>query len=555
MSSQSDLLTWLSTLTPAERDEAIVALASDPVLQEWLAVLDNSAYANFRPRPDRPEAFDQQQSFIENQDRVAFIIGGNASGTTEAAAYKTAQFLLRRQPPPRPNTPFWIISNTYDQCCGVCWAEKLHGHGHIPESEIDWPRVRWKDKSLNHPMAVPLKPWPASVPGGNGKNSWTLHFKSYEQGRQALQAASIGGFWFSEQFPMGLFLETLRGCREYMFPGGQFAEFTPIEPELCLWIEKVMDSPPPGWAFYRANTECNRANLAEGWFEDFFGSVPDEMIQTRMTGALATFENVIYPSFSTAFHVIPEGKIRLAPGLEHYIGTDWGASMEHPQTSVFGARDNQGDWLIYDEYWSTSQSIITPDHAAAVIDIARAWGWKTIARSHRLYGRVDMLHQDQFHRNNFADPARPGELTAFNDRGVPTFPASNNVWKGIGEIRTLLKPHPKTGKPRLLVSSRCKHLIEEFRKYRWKRGKKGTDSANILNPAAPLQIPLKRDDDTIDALRYMILSAAQNARGCDIQTERIARSARESVQLEAVRAADRGARPGIGISTFGFGRT
>jgi len=465
--------------------EQIAAIAADPLLAAWAASRVNDSWFNFVPRPDDPANFDEQHAFVYNRDTVSFAIGGNAAGTTESSAFKCAEFLLRQQPPPRANTPFWIISNTYEQVCGVCWDEKLSGHGHIPECEVDWDNVRWLSKKDGWPASVPLKPWP----GRPGKN-WKIEFKSYEQGRRALQARSIGGFWFSEQFPLSLFLETLRGCREYMFPGGQFCEFTPIEPDLCLWVEKVMDEPPPGWAFYRQNTAANVSNLAEGWFDQFFASVPDEMIQTRMTGALATFEGVIFQSFNPAIHAVDE-EVILPPNVRHFRGIDWGASAEHPFTCVWGYVDGVGDWYIYDEYWCVDQSRITMDH---VDEIENRWPWD--------YG-------DYNFGPSFADPSRPGEINEFNQRGIVTYPASNDVFKGIDCVRSLLKAQPNTGRPKLLINARnCQHLIEEMRKYRWKRGRRPTEGGH-LNPAVPVAAPLKRDDDTVDSLRYMIYSAGK----------------------------------------------
>jgi hypothetical protein len=462
----------------------MLAIATDPALAKWANARAEDSYFNFVPRPDDPANFDEQHSFVFNRDPVSFCVGGNAAGTTESSAYKLANFILRQQPPPRANTPFWVISNSLVQVCGVCWDEKLFGHGHIPSCEVDWPNVRWNSKKDGWPSSVPLKPWP----GRPGKN-WKLEFKSYEQGRRALQARSIGGFWFSEQFPLELFLETLRGCREYMFPGGQFCEFTPIEPELCLWIEKIMESPPDGWKFYRQNTRSNKENLAEGWFEQFFASVPDEMVQTRMTGALATFEGVIYPSFVPAIHVYDDDII-IPPNVTHYRGIDWGASSEHPFTCVWGYVDGVGDWCVYDEYWCADQSKITMDH---IEEIMGRWPWP----------------DEPSYQWSFADPSRPGEINEFAQRGIPTHPASNKVYAGIDCVRSLLKVNSETGKPKLRISGKnCPHLIEEMRKYRWKRGRRPTEGAYV-NPAVASPTPLKRDDDTVDALRYMLYSASK----------------------------------------------
>lgn len=524
--------------------DAAAVIAADPVLQEWLE-MDSAAWSSFVPRPDRPELFDEQHSFCYNQDPVSFLIGGNAAGTTEAAAFKTAQFVLNWQPPPRPNTPFWIISNTYEQVCAVCWDEKLYGHAHIPKCEVDWDNVSYLNRSKNWPSSVPLKPWPADRPGAKPGCNWVLEFKSYEQGRRALQARSIGGFWFSEQFPQDLFLETLRGCREYMFPGGQFAEFTPIEPELCLWVEKCMEENHPGWRFYRANTEENRVNLADGWYENFFAGVPEEMMATRKTGQLASFEGVIFQAFAPAFHV-REDLFMFPPGVEYYRAVDWGASEEHPFAGVWGYRDGTGMWFVFDEYWNNSQSAITWDHVEAIHRRSAGWGWpqmeeaieKNHPRLYRLFAeiyphpreKVYVERGNPYYRDTYADPSRPGELNEFNYSGIPTFPAANDVFKGIDCIRSLLKPRAN-GLPGLVIHPRCRHLIEEMRKYRWLKGKKPSDG-NILNPKVATAMPLKRDDDTVDALRYMIYSA-ERGRGAvpGSMSHREFVESRRSVQL------------------------
>lgn len=473
-------------ITRKQREARLKRFIERPEVEKFVDDLENVAYLNFVPRPDDPANFDQQASFCYNRDPVAFLIGGNASGTTEAAAYKTALFVLRQQEAPRPDCPFWILSNTYEQTCATCWQEKLLGHGHIPEQEIDWARVSWISRAKGWPESVPLKPWRKDSP-----NNWRLEFKSYGQGRSALQARSIGGFWFSEQFPADVFLETLRGCREYMFRGGQFCEFTPIDPSLCIWVEKIMQDPPPGWKFYRANTQKNKGNLADGWFDQFFASVSDEMLATRMTGALASFEGVIYPTFNQAVHVVD--RCDFPRGVFHFRAIDWGASEEHPFVCLWGYVDGEGNWTIYDEYWNNSQEQLLDDHIREIVERSREWGYPENYSQNPFYGAL------------FADPSRPDNIAAFNASGVWVEPANNDVYKGIECVRVALKVRPPENKPRLRILKNCVHLIDEMRTYRWRRSRSSGANA-YLNPTVAAPVPLKRDDDTVDALRYLLYS-------------------------------------------------
>lgn len=489
--------TLADRLAPYTAAEIEWAISTDPLLRQQWELISESGIANFRPRPDRPELYDQQWSFVYDRVPMAFMVGGNAAGTTVCSAFKTARFLLELQPPPRKNTPFWIISNTYDQTCGVCWSEKLHGMQFIPDCEVQWDKVRWLDKASGWPMRVPLKPWPTDK-GGHPNRNWMIEFKSYEQGRTALQARSIGGFWFSEQFPLELLVEVLRGTREYNYPGGCMAEFTPIDPTLCLWIERIQDKPPPGWKFYRCNTECNRPNLAEGWIEEFFAAVPDEMRETRMTGELASFEGVIYESFNKAIHVTGDEAFEFPNSAIHYRGLDWGFSAEHCFFCVWGYKDATGRWFIYDEYQNGQSSKTADDHAEVVYERSQLWEWPKPGV------------QDSRYRDTFADPSRPDCLTTFQRHGIVTSMACNNVFEGIDHVRTLFKVHPKHG-PQIVIHERCVNLIEQLRKYRWLRGKRPEDNPGLLNPQAPVVGPMKRDDHGPDALRYLLFSESRSA--------------------------------------------
>lgn len=568
----------LSRLPAADRDIAAEILALDPELSEWarqVSFADVNKFRSFEPRPDDVANFDQQSAYVNARDSLSFLMGGNGSGKTACSALKASRFLMSR-PPPRPDTPFWIVAQKLEQAAGVCWKEKLWDLGFLPKTEVDQARISWQDVKQGYPASVPLKPWPVeacnewnadpanwdnpkgtaprhpAVPGAN----WRIDIKSVEQGRAAMQAASIGGFWFSEQFPLNIFLEILRGCRDYFFPGGQFCEFTPIEPELCLWVEQLMDNPPKDWGFYRCNTAMNKANTAPGWYEQFFGAVPDEMLATRQTGALASFEGVIYQSFNVSVHCLDPGHplMQIPDGCEHFMATDWGASSEHPHATGLGCRDGMGTWRIYDEYWNPDQGLITLDHADRIIEMCDQWGWPTTLRRERKTGnsRLVLAGDDPNYGYNFADPSRPGEINEFNFYGIPTAPANNRVYEGIDTIRSLLKLRPPKNQPMLFISRKCKHLIEELRKYRWLKGKKSTSGQMVLNPKVAAPQPLKRDDDSVDWLRYMIHSAEkQRGAGITSTDQHPEGFARKSVALDkgegrkdAPRMGSRKNRPG-----------
>lgn len=488
----------LATLSPS----ALNAVLDDPQARALLDLLESEAYT-FEARPDRPELKDEQAGFLNSTAMVSVARGGTGSGKTKVAAQKCFEFTCQKQAPPRHDTPFWIVSNTITQTIDICWKEKLLSI--LPPHLIDWNRISWHDQKANHPVRVPLKPWP-STPGKN----WVLEFKSLDQGRQNLQGRSIGGFWFSEQFPYDVFLEVLGRTRDCWFPGGQFCEFTPKDPDLAVAFEAAEEDPPPGWKFFRMNMECNQ-HIKSDWKTSYLKTVSPEMLETIRTGEFGSFVGRIYKGFNSKVHVLdndqweqvtgmrlpdrdsmPEGMSPIEEiewtldnfprGVWHRRGIDWGESEEHPFWCGWGYKDGGGDWFIYDEFYDPLGML----YGDRITEIKSRWPWPV--------GSV-------MHGQTYADPSRPGLINEFCSKGIPTSSARNTVDDGIECIRRLLKINASTLRPKLFIhKENCPELIKSLNKYRWK------PTSENQHVGVAKREPLKRWDDAADGLRYMCFS-------------------------------------------------
>ena len=149
-------------------------------------------------------------------------------------------------------------------------------------------------------------------------------------------------------------------------------------------IEKQLDNPPAGWKFYRLNVRSKTGRTSPEWYDSFFASVPDEMMATRKTGALATFEGTIYQSFNPqSTWSAPTTRIRcqrrspqaLDPRACSITAASTGHQHRTPFVCTWACYDGAGEWLTYDEYWCNQQDKTTFDHAVEVVARSCAWGW------------------------------------------------------------------------------------------------------------------------------------------------------------------------------------
>lgn len=475
----------------------------DPIL-----TAEEGAFFNFRPRPNRPERYDEQQAFVDSMDQgVSFCVGGNGSGTSIAAACKIARFVLYRQPPPQFDTPFWIIGPDFVQTIETFWKEKLYGRGFIPDCEIDWERVTWYDKRRLLPATVPLLPWV----NGDPRKNWVLEFRSSEQGRIAMQAREIGGFCFTEQFPWDVLTEVLRGMRRTNLPGGKFCEFTPIDPVLSAPLKEMMenDSLPPGWKVYRCNTRCNvedpNSEVTEAWYDEFFGMVGDEMRDTREIGAWATFAGLMYKEFNSRVHCFEADAWPIPENAIHKRCIDWGSGPHNAFCVLWLATYNGIVW-VYDEYWTCEPNT----HEERMREVHALDGWKLVCVSTHPNATytLEPLRDDcqprwrydsPYYQQTYGPPDDPGMFRECLKYCMPVTRMTLGPYSyqpSVELMQGMLGSVTRGVKPRLFISKRCKNLIRELQGMRWKE-----PPSKSINPMNAKPFEVEKDNHSPSALR------------------------------------------------------
>jgi hypothetical protein len=436
-------------LTPLELLQAALDSGDVEFMRAAVKYADNPFYT-FEPRPDQPDLFDQQTSYVNEQfEGVACCLAGNRAGKTACSTYKTAKFLTET-PPPDSETHFWICSETMDICSGVVW--KQHLSKFLPQVNV----TRWYNAKAGWPSMLELPAWP------NG-NRWVVSFKSFNQGREALQAAAIGGFYVDEQIDATLLDEINARTSNYSFPGSKLYSLTPLRPD--PWLEDIFNSPEknPGWKFYRMNSELNdRISL------DWLATTLEDQRETRRIGVFANFSGQIYKSFCRDHIIKP---FPIPDDWSSLAGIDIGWS--HNTASVFVYRDKSPKpvYYVHSEYVANQTSI--EEHVAAIRGMVPKWtpnGKAPVAK----------------HTTFFADPAAAQERHEFHIRGLFTYNAVKDVLAGIAKVQQLLR------EKRLFFFETCTETIKEMKNYCW--------HPNIKNK------PLKENDDCADALRYVLMS-------------------------------------------------
>jgi hypothetical protein len=190
-----------------------------------------------------------------------------------------------------------------------------------------------------------------------------------------------------------------------------------------------------------------------------------------------TQQGAVYPDYARKIHHIDADKIP-KEGTD-YIALDFGFAEGHPMAACFIRITRDDIWYQYDEIVGTGIGI-----DELISEIQYKMG------DRRLAGII-------------ADSARPDLIEYMASKGMPVIPApkkQNSVVAGIQLFSRRLKPKVQIigdPKPNFYIDTiACPKTHYQFTHYRYKEVKQNRN---------PDENPEKKNDDTMDAIRYLEL--------------------------------------------------
>jgi len=212
----------------------------------------------------------------------------------------------------------------------------------------------------------------------------------------------------------------------------------------------------------QAKQDMNEDSFAQEWMGEF----------RKMSG-------LIYKTFNRDIHMVDVPK--LDSNWTFYRSLDFG--FGHKTALGYFAVNSVGSEIyMYDGLY---QSGLVPSDMAQAIKIKD--GGKSYSRS-------------------VADSAQPMIIEELRQLGCdfePIEKGQDSVRTGISKVADLLKVRKDTGKPTLMFAKHLFWVADEMERYRWMETSDG----------AIKEVPLKREDDAEDMIRYFAMSYMRDTSG------------------------------------------
>jgi hypothetical protein len=400
----------------------------------------------YKPLGDTQKAFHLSNAFIK------WLLGGNRSSKTYTNMMDLALLLLDYHPVHyQPGGVHWACTESWEQVRDILWDEKLKKF--IPSHAI--ANIEYGQQKI--PRRVFFK------------NGHKLEFKAFNQGRELFQGRALDSIYCDEQCHHD-FIGILDEMQARLLANGSFLSWsmTPIksQPELEERIEDLPDTDE----VFKINLNDNRISrggyIPDERIDNLIAQWPEETQATRIAGEFASFYGAVFKTYSRQIHVIEP--FRIPSGWRKYRAFDFG--FTNPFVCLWLAKDKDENWYIYREYYKKQTGI--QEHIR----------------------NVKLLSMGESYVENIADPEDPENRSEMRKAGIKTIAAKKDVAKGIELVQSKFKVK-ENGKPSLFIFKTCRNTCREVAGYSYP---KGTSSSN------PKDIPVQKDDHTIDAARYGI---------------------------------------------------
>lgn len=199
--------------------------------------------------------------------------------------------------------------------------------------------------------------------------------------------------------------------------------------------------------------------LNEEYVNDLKASTPSGVFFDRkINGQWVSADGAVYSDFDENVHIIDIDQ--MPEFVSFFAGVDWG--YEHKGSIVVIGETAKGEYVVVEE--------ITQKHKLIEWWIAEA----------------QKLEKKYMKMPFYADSARPDNISAFNQMGILTYKAKKEINQGVEDVARRLKCNTLR-----FYKYGIKDLLSEMYSYVWDE-KTG--------------LPIKVNDDTVDALRYGVFT-------------------------------------------------
>ena len=415
----------------------------------------------------------KQIAFHKCPKKNRWVFGGNRSGKTECGAVETI-WLARGIHPYRENKPdieCWVVSLSTQVQRDVAQSKILH---YLNKDWIeDIVMLSGKKSAMN--MGVIDFITIRNVFGGISK----IGFKSCDQGREKFQGTSLDFVWFDEEPPLDIYLE----CKMRVLDkcGDIFATMTPLKG--LSWVYNLIylneNNDPEVWhehISWQDNPFLNKKEI-----ESFQKTLSSDELESRCYGNFVGNGGMVYSEFDENVNVIDpfdipndwQDTISIDPGLNNPLSAHWYAV------------DYDNNIYVVAEHFEAGKSV--EYHSNKIKEISSRLGWKKSFK-----GFIEALIDSAANQRTLSGEKSVTEL--FYDNGILVNPRVNkDLFSGINRVKSYFKN--SLGESKLFIFRTCTNLIREIKGYFWGSG----------------DAPLKKDDHSLDELRYYIMSRPENS--------------------------------------------
>ena len=414
----------------------------------------------------------KQLEFHKCLKKNRWVFGGNRSGKTECGAVESVWISLGNHPyrENRKDTFGWVVSLSTQVQRDVAQAKILQYLRKDRIADITMLSGRKDDPAGGVIDQIRVK----NVFGGIS----VIGFKSCDQGREKFQGSSLDFVWFDEEPPKDIYDE----CRMRVLDkkGEIFGTMTPLKGLTFLHDEIYLNSKnsPEVW--------CEFMEWADNPFLDqkevkaMNDSMSEDVLETRRFGRFAASAGLVYPEFDERVHVIDSFPVP----KEWYDNISIDPGLNNPLSANWFAVDYDGNVYVIAEHFEAGKDI--EYHSGKIKGICDELGWHR-GRS----GMIEAIIDSAANQRTLASVKSVSEL--FADFGIAVDSKVNkDLFTGIQRVKTYLKGD--NGKPKLYIFGNCVNLIREFKTYRWADG----------------DVPVKKDDHALDAVRYYLMKRPEN---------------------------------------------